>query len=148
MKTYYYAINSLYKLGSIHLLEQPWWLFIIEYLNDYSCSFVPPIPFPDIFPAKRDSIKGCPNCDGDIKKEPCKDHDDLYTLQEWYGNLRQWYCGKVCRPIFQWIWKHPKRKEYPSIEVGYDKIKELFYESAKKYFDENEMIEEEYESHS
>jgi len=138
MKTWYYTTNSLSKwqLGSIVVVEQPWYLFVLDWIGDNSCSFIPSIPFPNILPRKRISIKGC-SCEH--KEKHCDDHETLYTLKEWYGDFRQFWCGQIATPIMYYVFKHPKRKEY-TIEVGYKRIKEIFYEHDKNYFDEQEKI--------
>lgn len=128
MRYWSFGLNSLpqFRRGNIHLEEMPWWLYILETINDYSCGWIPDIPLPDIWPKHRDK-------DNDIA---------LYTLRQWYGGTRDLWHLYICSPIFQWIWHHPKRKMY-MFDVGYDKAKEVLYEDFKKTFDEHESYDDE-----
>ena len=124
MRTWYISGNALkrYKYGSVDVEEMPWWLFVVDWWADYGCSFIPPIPFPKFF-----------------KITIHEDDGTTYesTPREYWGDLEQWYCGTVASPLTQWVFRHPKRKSY-TVEIGYDKLREIFYESDKKWFDDFE----------
>lgn len=128
MKTWTFSINSLpqYRYGTITAIEQPWWLALIEWLNDevshWVCKPLYCIKLPNWFPRQRDP--------DDVEK---------YTLREWYGDLGQVVWVFIFEPLFQWIDHHPERKEY-DLEIGYDKVKELFYERSKSFFDDEARI--------
>lgn len=123
MKTWSYGINVLYKIGTIDVVEAPWYVLLVEWFADHACSYIPPIPFPNIWKRKRDA----------------DDDFHMYTLKEWYGDLRQMWCCYVDGSLFQWSYQHPKRKTY-SFNVGYDIVKSTFYETNKRTFDEHEEL--------
>jgi hypothetical protein len=60
-----------------------------------------------------------------------------YTWREYYGDLGSIYHYRIFSPLFQWHYGHPKSKHF-QIEVGYDKVKELFGERDAKLFAEQE----------
>lgn len=124
MRDWFFGGNALkrYMHGHIELIEQPWWLSVIEWWSDHACSFIPRIPFPN-FPKRKWKGGG---------EEEC-------TPKEWWGDLGQWYCGTVSMPLLQWVFHHPKRKTY-IFDVGWDKLKEIMYEYDKEYFDEHEKM--------
>ena len=129
MKRWSYGINSYYKTSNLVLEEAPWYIFFIEWFGLFSCSYIPEIPFPDILPKKRNKVDDCV-CKRE--KRHCEDHDELYTLKEWYGDLRQWYHGAVCSPITEWT--NGKIKQY-MFKVSYEEVFENFYKSDKEFFD-------------
>ena len=139
MKHWSYGINSYHRTASLLLNEAPWYVFFIEWLFDgiLSCVHVPKIPFPNILPSKRNKIEDCA-CKNMAKQ--CEDHDQLYTLQEWYGDLGQWYHVNVCSPITEWAQKRVKSIDF---EVDYDVLVQKF-SVDKAYFDEQERLADEW----
>ncbi len=140
MKRWSIGINSYHKTAHVVLEELPLYVSLIEKANDRFCGFINSylaISFPNIFPKKRDPIEDCVCKNLEIK---CDNHDKLYTLKEWYGDLGQFWCGHVCQNIFGWCWSKTK---CTSLDITYDKCKELFYEDNKEYFDEQEKQAEE-----
>lgn len=131
MKTWYISANALpqWRLGSVTVVEAPWYVHFAEWLVDsgfLSCAYIPAIPFPDIWKRVWD------------KNDP---EFSTQTLKEWYGSLDQWWHCRVCIPITEWAWNHPKRKQW-HVDLGYSKLKEVFYLYDKDYFDEQEEIVE------
>ena len=135
MQRWSFGVNAYFNAGSVFVETLPWYVGLIDWLFDHwlSHDLIPSIPFPNWFPKARG--KDTPN--------------ELFTLAEWYGDLSQWWCGHVDMPIFNWVQKHPKRKEY-TIELTYDTVKQIFYAYDSAYFDrldkdviENKKQEEE-----
>ncbi len=123
MKTWTFAINGKLKLGSLILIEQPWYVSFIEWINDnilgYWCDWFQYIPLPKFIHV--------------VDKED----NQKYSLYDYYGSVGTCWHIIVCDPIFQWVYKHPKRKE-TTVELGYNKIKKMFYHDHKKFFDDHE----------
>ena len=128
IKTWSYAVNCLlqFKSGIIILEEMPWYVLLIENINDSICGFIGTyldFKFPDIWKRQWDE-------------------DDLQyigTLKDWFGGFGAVWHIYVCSPIFQWCWKHPKRKSY-DCKIGYDLLKKFLHEHDKEFFDEHEEI--------
>jgi hypothetical protein len=55
------------------------------------------------------------------------------TLQDWYGDTSQFFHLHVHLPIFNFC---QSRIKFKSIEIDYDRAREMFYESDKKFWDE------------
>ena len=128
MRTWSYSINSLpqFKYGTLHLEEMPWYVSLIETVNDRVCYLIGTylaFDFPNILHHQWD-----------------KD-DSTYngSLKEWFGGPYAMWHIYICSPIFDWCWKHPKRKSY-DFDLGYDAVKKIMYEHDKKFFDESEKI--------
>lgn len=121
MTNWTFAGNYLFKSGTIYLTYQPFWLSLIGWFEESVlsriCDVLMWIPLPNI---------------GNIK-----DGNETCTWKEYYGSIGDLFHIYIHTPVFNWYWNHPNRKEI-KVEVGYDKLKELFYEYDKKYFDENE----------
>ncbi|MCX6735808.1 MAG: hypothetical protein NTZ13_01875 [Candidatus Parcubacteria bacterium] len=113
MKSWHYGINSLYKTGHIIREEAPWYIFAIDRVSIWFCDHFPPIPFPSV------SMKD--------------DDGEETTWKEYYGDARALFHIKVCMPIFEWV---ESKKKTVSVDVPYDILKEKFYETDKKFFDE------------
>lgn len=126
MRDWSFGGNGLpqFLYGHVTLIEQPWWLSVIEWWSDHGCSFIPPIPLPN-----------WPKIHWD-KDDP----EYVGTPREWYGDLEQMYCSHVATKLTMWVWRHPKRKTY-EFEVGWGKLKEIMYEYDKEFFDRMEDIE-------
>ena len=112
--------NTYCKTGIVCVEELPWYVAVVDWLFNHwlSHSSVPCIPLPNWVPRARD------------KYAP----DDISTLKDYYGDLSQLYCARIDMPLFYWVQKHPKRKEY-TINVSYDELKAIFYASAPEWFD-------------
>ena len=122
MKTWSYGINSLYKTASIDLRTGPWCLFALERTAEFCCDIIPSIPLPNA-------------------KKRLRDQEDIElnggnpwtTWKEWYGDLSQLFHCFVHVPIFDFCQKRIKCK---FIELDYDKVKEMFYQADKRFWDE------------
>jgi hypothetical protein len=57
------------------------------------------------------------------------------------GILGGWWHRYICDPIFQWYVKRSKKYEY-TIEIEYDKLKEVFENHDKDYFKMLEKVED------
>ena len=123
MRNWTYGINSYYRTAHISLETAPLIIFAIERVSEFMCDIIPPIPLPDIkFRLKdKDSIKF--------------NQSEWTTVREWYGDLSQLFHSVIHMPIFNFCWD---RIESKYIEVDYDKLKEMFYEEDKEFFDDCE----------
>ena len=122
MKTWSYGINSLYKTASIDLRTGPWWVFALERTAELCCDMIPSIPLPDAKKRLRDQE--------DIK---LNGGNTWTTRKEWYGDLSQLFHCVVHVPIFDFCQKRIKCK---FIELDYDKVKKMFYQEDKRFWDE------------
>ncbi|MFH1293076.1 MAG: hypothetical protein ABIJ44_02985 [Pseudomonadota bacterium] len=122
MNTWSYGINSLYKTASIDLRIGPWWVFALERTVELCCDMIPSIPLPDTKKRLKDQenieLNGC---------------NSWTTWKEWYGDLSQLFHCFVHVPIFDFCQKRIKCK---FIELDYDKVKEMFYQEDKRFWDE------------
>ncbi|MCK9352255.1 MAG: hypothetical protein M0P76_05730 [Candidatus Pacebacteria bacterium] len=120
MKDWSFAINSLYKTGHIDIEEGPWYAFVAYVAVEWICDTLPAIPLPEI----------------SIQDEDGYDT----TLKDYYGDVQQLWHLKVCMPVFQWA---EGKKHTTRIEMPYKKIRELFYETNRSFFDEEESLSDE-----
>lgn len=119
MKSWSCGINSIYKKASIYLEEAPCWVFLVDRIVEFFCDLMPLIFLPKI-------------------KMRLKDKEDIEfnggsewtTLRDWYGDLRQVFHCFVHMPVFDFCQKRIRRK---SIEIDYNRAKEIFYEEDKKF---------------
>jgi hypothetical protein len=122
-----YSINSLpeFRYGTISLREEPWWLALCGWFIDsvivYGCDFLYWIKMPKWLAVTDDGGK--------------------YSWRDYYGDLGQIYNIHIFSPLFHWHYSHPKSKRF-DVEVGYDRVKELFSERDAKFFAEHEGTEE------
>ena len=129
MRDWSYAINSCpqWRKGHVELVSQPWWLSLIDNFNMRVLVRIEvwlfKVPLPNWFPKPRDP----------------DDPETLYTLKEWSGDLGSVMCVHVTSPLFQWYWHHPRRRSI-LIDLGYDRVRELFYEDDSDFFDEEASI--------
>jgi len=128
MKTWTYGINTHYKQGTLYLTTMPLWLYLvgdvlIESVISRVCCLFHWMKLPN------------------IKYKTIQEGTDTYTYtwSEYYGDVGEIFRLLVFFPLSMWYWRHPKRKETP-IELGYDKVKELFYTDNPKFFDDEEAI--------
>ena len=121
MKSWGYGINSIYQKAHIYLEDASWWIFLVDRIVEFLCDHIPPISLPKI-------------------KMKLKDREDiefnggseLTTLREWYGDLNQVFHCFVHMPVFNFCQKRTRCK---SIEIGYDKAKEMFYKGDEEFWD-------------
>jgi hypothetical protein len=117
-----YGTNSLPQVrqGTIYLREEPWWLALAGWIIDiltYGCHLFHWIKLPTFLFFTR--------------------HGHRYSWREYYGDMGEIYHIYVSSPLFNWQIMHRKAKEY-HIEIGYEKVKELFGERDAKLFAEQE----------
>jgi hypothetical protein len=65
------------------------------------------------------------------------DDDCEYTPKEYWGDLGIWYHCHIFVPIFDWYYRRQSRKEW-TVEVGYDRLKEIFGEKETEFFKEQD----------
>lgn len=124
VKTWYIAGNNLpeFRSGSIIVVERPWRIslakWIIDQLEWLCCSHCNPlvaIPFPTwLHHTDEDGY--------------------TYPLSEWYGDLGGYLWAHVYDPAVRWFWNHAFKYE-KRVEIGYDRLREAFYDNYKEYFD-------------
>lgn len=122
MKTWSYGINSLYKTASIDLRTGPWWVFVLERTAELCCDMGPSIPLPGARKRLRDQE--------DIE---LNGGNPWTTWKEWYGDLSQLFHCFVHIPIFNFCERMVQSR---IVELDYEKIKEMFYEEDKGFWDE------------
>ena len=123
MKSWSYGINNYYKTASISLETASWHIFAIERITEFICDIIPPIPLPNIKFRLRD------------KDSIEFNQSEWTTFREWYGDLKQLFHGVIHILISDFCWD---RIEMKCIEIDYDKLKEMFYEENKEFFDDCE----------
>jgi len=126
MKTWSYGINSLYKTASVDLRTGPWLVFALERTAEFCCDILPSIPLPRA-------------------KKRLRNQEDIElnggnpwtTWKEWYGDLSQLFHCFVHIPIFNSCERIVKTR---FLELDYDKVKEMFYEEDKRFWDEERNL--------
>ncbi|MBW1728557.1 MAG: hypothetical protein JRJ62_13500, partial [Deltaproteobacteria bacterium] len=83
---------------------------------------IPPIPLP----AKKKKLK-------DQEDIELNDGNPWTTWKEWYGDLNQLFHCFVHIPIFNFCMRIVKTR---FVELDYDKVKEMFYEEDKEFWEE------------
>jgi hypothetical protein len=106
-----------WRSGAIYLYDEPWWLafcgwFIWSILGS-GCNLLHWIAMPSFLK---------------VTREGCE-----YTWRDYYGDVGQLWHIYVFDKAFQWHHAHPKHKEIV-VELGYDRIKEIFGKHEPKYF--------------
>ena len=120
MERWHYGVNNYYKTASICRETAIWPIFAIERGTEFVCDLIPPIPLPNI------KIR--------LEKEEAIDFgSEFLTIKEWYGDSRHLFHALIHIPIFNFCYRHIKTK---MIDVNYEKLKELFYEDNKDFWDE------------
>jgi hypothetical protein len=94
----------------------------LERTAELCCDMIPSIPLPDAKKRLRDQE--------DIK---LNGGNPWTTWKEWYGDLSQLFHCVVHVPIFDFCQKRIKCK---FIELDYDKVKKMFYQEDKRFWDE------------
>jgi hypothetical protein len=117
------GVNPLpqFRYGTLYLREEPWWLALYGWGIDklgYGCRLLHWIKLPRFI------------------KFTDEDGERI-SLRDYYGDLGNIYHIYVFNPLFHWHELHHKSKTW-DVEVGYDKVKELFGERDAKFFAEHE----------
>jgi len=117
-----------YRSGSIYLIDRPWWLALVVWFSDEIlgriCDLLMCIPLP--------------------KYGRIVEQGQVFTIKEYYGTVGDLFHIYIHDPVFTWCWTHKKKKEI-IVDVGYDKLKELFNEYDGKYFKDIEDRHKEYD---
>ena len=130
MKTWELWHNSHpdFKYGTVAVYDEPWWLGVIGWMLEHivgwiccdGCNPVARIPLPNWFPRKRGG-------DGD---------ETLYTLRGWLGTVGELISEFIYNPLCDWHWRRHEKYEV-KVEIGYDRLKELFGNHYPELFTEN-----------
>jgi hypothetical protein len=101
-------------------------VFSLERAIEWCCDLAPAIPLPSVKLRLRDP-------------EDIEMNDGLQwtTWKEWYGDLSQLFHCFVHMPVFNFC---QDRIQSKMVELGYDKVKEMFYEEDKKFWDEEQEL--------
>lgn len=117
MRDWSYGINSHpdWRRGHIDLIEQPWWLSLVERAASYlSPRWLDAIKLPTWLYVVDDGVR--------------------YSWREWLWSLHHVAFVYLTTPLLQWVWHHPRRKE-KYIDLGYDRVRAEFYEDNRDFFD-------------
>ena len=131
MRKWSYGINSYHKTATIYVDDAPWWIFALERSIEFICDIIPSIPFPKVKMRLRDP--------GDIE---CIE-SEWTTWKEWYGDLNQYFHVLAHNPVFYYCQDRMKTK---FVDITYDKAREMFYDSDRKFFDGEAAIGDEIRS--
>jgi hypothetical protein len=123
MKVWGYGINSYHKTAQIHVEEAAWWVFALENSIEFICDIMPSIPFPNVKLRLRDPE------DIEINES------EWTTWKDWYGDLNQYIHLFVHCPVLEYCNKKMKSQ---SVDITYEKAREMFYDSDRKFFDQAE----------
>jgi hypothetical protein len=122
MRKWDYGINSVHRTAHILVEESSWWVFAIDSAIEWLCGIIPHIRFPKVKMRLKDA-----------EEIESNDGSKWTTLQDWYGDTSQFFHLHVHLPVFYFCQSRIKVK---SIEIDYDRAREMFYESDEKYWDE------------
>lgn len=127
MRVWCYGVNSYHKTAHIHADDAPWYIFLLDRVVEWICGMIPAIPLPKI------KMK--------LNKEDAEmvGHN-ITTWKEWYGDIQQWFCLNIHMPVMYFC--NEKKKTF-IISVNYNKLKKVFYEADKEYWDWEYRIGEE-----
>ncbi len=128
MRDWSYGINSNpeYRIGHITVYERPWWIALAEWFAWWiDWNWLHHIPLPD-WP-----LIAWKNCDD----------GERFTPKDWWGHVGGMVFGLVSNPIYQWVFAHP-RNVRRDIDIGYAKVREMFYADSPEFFDEEAGIGE------
>jgi hypothetical protein len=128
MRRWTYGINSYRRTASIHVDDAPWWVFALDNLIEFICDIIPSIPFPKVKLRLRDPE--------DIEING----SEWTTWKEWYGDLNQYFHLFAHCPVFEYCRDKMKSQ---SVDITYEKAREMFYDSDRKFFDQQEAIGDE-----
>lgn len=128
MRKWSYAVNSYYKTASIEIDILPKHLYYLEKIAEYFCCIriLRWIKFPSFIHITD------------------KDDGSVYTLKEWWGNLGGWFHCTIHNPIFNYVYNQNRCKGF-ALAVDYEKLKDLFKDIDKEYWDRIAESEKEYE---
>jgi len=122
MRKWGYGINSIHRTAHIYVDQSSWWVFAIDRAIEWLCGIIPSIRFPKLKMRLKDAE--------DIE---FNDGSVWATWQDWYGDLNQLFHLHVHLPVFYFCQSRIKVK---SIEIDYDRAREMLYEGDKKFWDE------------
>lgn len=122
MRKWGYGINSIHRTAQIHTEESSWWVFALDRTIEWLCGIIPHIRFPKVKMRLKDA-----------EEIEFNDGSKWTTLQDWYGNTSHFFHLHVHLPVFYFC---QSRIKFKSIEIDYDRAREMFYESDKKFWDE------------
>ncbi|MBM4446666.1 MAG: hypothetical protein FJ023_04850 [Chloroflexi bacterium] len=122
MRKWGYGINSIHMTAQIHTEESSWWVFALDRTIEWLCGIIPHIRFPKVKMRLKDA-----------EEIEFNDGSKWTTLQDWYGNTSHFFHLHVHLPVFYFC---QRRIKFKSIEIDYDRAREMFYESDKKFWDE------------
>lgn len=128
MRCWSYGINGYYKTASIWLWEAPFYIFLLDWLADCICELIPAIPFPKL-PLKLNA-----------EETEWNEGQEWTTWQDWYGDLSQFVHCHFHNPIFHFCQTSRNEKW---VEIGYKRLKKMFYEEDKEFWDDEERLAEE-----
>lgn len=128
MKSWSYGLNGYYKTASIWLHEAPFYIFLLDWLANCICGIVPAISFPKL-PLKLS-----------LEKAEDNDGERWTTWKDWYGDLGQFVHCHFHDPIFQFCQARMNEKW---VEIDWEKLKKIFYEEDKEFWDDEEQLAEE-----
>ena len=121
MRRWSVGINNYYFTSHIYLDEAPWYVFVVEYIIQTICSYIPRIPLPNI--------------------KIIRDGEET-TLKEWYGSTSDLFHIFICSPICEWCFKKTEIKDF---QFPYEVLKKSFPKSFKgieNFYTESDDIEE------
>lgn len=98
----------------------------MDRLVEFLCDLIPSIPLPKIKMKLKDRE--------DIE---FNGGDELTTLRDWYGDLSQVFHCFVHLPVFNFC---QKRISCKSMEIDYNRARDMFYEEDKGFWDK-EMLD-------
>ena len=119
MKSWTYAANQ--QKGSIIVVEQPLWLSIVEWGIE---SIIHPMIHSFEWLTLPSFIKIIVD-------------DEQMAWKEYWGSVSDYLCCRIYIRLLNWYFNHPSRKE-TMIEIGYEKLKQLFVDSDPNFFAEIE----------
>lgn len=127
MRTWSYAINSLYKTAEIIIEEKPFVIQIMESTADFICSHTPAVPLPPL-----------PIRLWDKNSIEFNEGKKWTKMNEWYGDFGGLMCGYSHNVISRFCWRYTKTH---FIKVDYDKLREATYEKDKKFWEYHDEID-------
>jgi hypothetical protein len=129
MRDWNIGINSHaeWRLGHVEVVEWPWWLALADWFAGWiDWRWLHRIPLPD-WPQAQWNL-----CD----------EGETYSPKEYWGDVGGLVFAYVCNPLYQWVYRHPRRKGI-TVEIGYDRTRELFGEMFNDFFAEHERLDQE-----
>lgn len=126
MRRFSYGINSHYKTAHINIDIAPFYIFWLDSIVGFICSYFPRIPLPKI-----------PFLFLDKSNIEFNDGKKWSNLKDWYGNLSAILGFHIYNPISDFCWK---RQEHRFMKIDYDEVQKCFENLDKKFWDSQEDI--------